>query len=127
MKRAILTTQHRTYFTVSDQAAEFIQALMEREWLAFVRRAQILDHSLSSGRPSVRVAKHLEGSSENLWELRVKCGRGPQIRFLYFCHGKEVLIVRCLRKREEIRRRDIELADRDAKRWKIDARPGRAE
>lgn len=118
MKRAILTTQHRTYFAASEQAADFIETLTEREWLAFVRRARILAHSLASGRPSVRVAKHLEGSSEGLWELRVKCGRGPQVRFLYFCKGQEILVVRCVRKREALRRRDIELAERDAKRAK---------
>ena len=119
MKRALLTTRYRSYSTVTEQASEFVGALTEREWLAFVRRTQTLDLSLATGRPPVGVSERIEGSSEGLWELRVTRGRGPQIRFLYIREGDEILIVRCLRKREpRIKRREIQLAERDAKEWR---------
>jgi putative component of toxin-antitoxin plasmid stabilization module len=119
MKRALLTTRYRTYFTVTEQASEFIGALADREWFAFVRRTQILDLSLATGRPPVGVSERVDSSSEGLWELRVTRGRGPHIRFLYIREGDEILIVRCLRKREpRLKRREIRLADRDAREWR---------
>jgi putative component of toxin-antitoxin plasmid stabilization module len=119
MKRALLTTRYRSYSTVTEQASEFIEALTEREWLAFVRRTHILDLSLATGRPPAGISERVEGSSEGLWELRVTRGRGPQIRFLYIRAGDEILIVRCLRKREPaLKHREIQLADRDAKDWR---------
>jgi putative component of toxin-antitoxin plasmid stabilization module len=121
MKRALLTTRHRTYSTITEQASEFVGALTEREWLAFVRRVQILDLSLTTGRPPAGVAGRLEGSSEGLWELRITRGRGPQIRFLYIREREEVLIVRGVRN-ATLRRHEIELADRDARQWRKEHR-----
>jgi putative component of toxin-antitoxin plasmid stabilization module len=126
MKRVVLTTEYRSYSTVTEQADEFIRALTEREWLTFVRRARTLDLSLATGRPPAGIAERVEGSSQGLWELRVTRGRGPRIRFLYLRAGEEILIVRCLRKREPaLRRREIEIAERDAKRWRREKERGR--
>jgi len=123
----ILTTEHRTYFSISQQATQFIATLSEREWLDFVRRAGILDLSLATGRPPAGVAERVEGSSAALWELRVtpNSRRGPKIRFLYVRVGPDIFIVRCIRKRAPtFRRREVELADRDAKEWKKRRRRG---
>lgn len=84
MERHILTTEYRTYFSISQQTTQFIAGLAKREWLDFVRRAGILDLSLAAGRPPAGVAERVEGSSAGLWELRVtpNSRRGPKVRFL---------------------------------------------
>jgi hypothetical protein len=121
VKRHILTTEYRSYFSISQQATQFIAGIAEREWLDFVRRAGTLDLSLATGRPPAGVAERVEGSSARLWELRVtpNSRRGPKIRFLYLRLGDDILVVRCIRKRAPaFRRREVELADRDAKAWR---------
>ncbi len=121
MVRLIHETEYRSYYAITEQADRFIRELEERDWLDFVRRAAVLDLSLATGRPPAGAAERVEGSSTGLWELRVtpNSRRGPKVRFLYVCVGKDIFVVRCVRKREpSLRRHEINLADRDAKGWK---------
>jgi hypothetical protein len=106
--------------TISKQANEFLIGLSDSEWNDFVVAATILETSLRSGRPPSGRAERIEGSS--LWELKVTPPgrRGPHLRLLYVRQGRTILCAYGIKKRQSaIRRRDIELATRVVRSWRL--------
>lgn len=107
--------------SITDQATEFLANLSEREHRDLRVAATILDTSLATGRPPGGRSERVRGSAAGLWELRITPPgrRGPHTRALYVCEGRELLIVRGMRKAQRgIPRREIELAERDALAWR---------
>lgn len=121
-------------YSITEQFDEFLAELDKRERRDLRIVATILDNSLRRGRPPGGRSERIEGSRTGFWELRITPPgrRGPHTRALYVCQGPALLVARGVRKAQRgIRRRDIELADRDVLAWRRAGReraraPGRA-
>lgn len=102
---------------ITKQAEAFLGELNEREQRDFKVAATILDRSRELGRPPGGRSERLAGSKHRLFELRITPPgrRGPHTRALFVIDGREILVVRGLRKAQRgIPQREIELAERDA-------------
>jgi hypothetical protein len=107
--------------TITHQAAEALAGLGPTEARDLEVAATILDRSLAIGRPPSGRAERLSGSRGRLFELRITPPgrRGPHTRALYIREGRELLVVRVLRKAERgIPRRAIRAAEREAATWR---------
>ena len=105
-------------YTHTSQSERFFATLTRREERDFPIAATILDRTVRIGRSPGGRAERIKGSSEGIWELRVTPpGRsGPHTRCLYICDGRDILVLRGLRKAERgIPRGEIELAERAAR------------
>lgn len=116
-------------YAITKQAQDFLSELSEREQRDFEVAATIVDRSRELGRPPGGRSERLAGSKQRLFELRITPlgRRGPHTRALFVTKGREIHVIRGLRKAERgIPRREIELAERDAAgvRPKADEGPG---
>jgi phage-related protein len=116
--------------TLTKQAEAFFGELTERERRDFKVVATVLDRSRELGRPPGGRSERLAGTKCVLFELRITPPgrRGPHTRALFVVVGREVLIVRGMRKAQRgIPRREIELAERDVAAAKDELDEGRGE
>jgi hypothetical protein len=95
-------------------ALEFLQGLDERGKRDFTVAARVLATTLASGRPPSGRSERLAGSRCGLYELRITPrGRaGPHARLLFTRKQNTIRCATGILKRESLRRRDIELAER---------------
>jgi phage-related protein len=104
--------------THTSQSERFFAELTPREEKDFLIVATILDRTVRIGRSAGGRSERIGGSGEGIWELRVTPPgrRGPHTRCLYVCDGRDILVLRCLRKAQRgIPRGEIELAERAAR------------
>jgi Phage derived protein Gp49-like (DUF891) len=105
-------------YTYTSQSERFFATLTTREEKDFRVVATLLDRTVRIGRSPGGRAERIEGSEAGIWELRVTPPgrRGPHTRCLYLCDGRDILVLRGLRKAERgIPRGEIELAERAAR------------
>jgi len=106
---------------ITKQAETFLEGLTERERRDFEVAATILDRSRERGRPPGGRSERVAGSKHGLFELRITPPgrRGRHTRALFIAEGKEILVVRGVRKAQRgIPRGEIVLADRAASEYR---------
>lgn len=107
-------------YAVTTQARDFVSAFDPTQTRHFEQCAMQLERQLQTGRPSKRSEK-LAGTRTALFEMKVTPpgAPGPQTRLLYARRGQEFFVMRGLiKRRPKIKRREVELADREALDWR---------
>jgi hypothetical protein len=111
----ILQLEGFTFHPISEQAAQYLAGLDERDWNRFVVAATILVASLCSGRPPAGRSELVRGTVRGLHELRLTMPGtpGPQKRILYIREARRILCVRGITKRQSaLPRREVDAAAR---------------
>jgi hypothetical protein len=103
-----------TFHYYNKSVAKFVERLSDRDWDKFNSVADLFTTTLLTGAPAVHRIEKVKGATNTIWELKITVPGtpGPQLRMLCSVHGRKVICLRGVDKRDsQLRLSDVRAAD----------------